>query len=66
VFARIEREFERLWTADDQRKFDLNAATRGAMLSTQAATLAVLRRLEASVTEQPADAAAAPLRGRLD
>ena len=37
------------------------------MLSTQAATLAVLRRLEAGVTtEQPADAATDPLRGRLD
>jgi hypothetical protein len=36
------------------------------MLSTQAATLAVLRRLEATVTEQPADAATEPLRGRLD
>jgi glycosyl transferase family 1 len=66
VFARIEREFERLWAADDQRKFDLNAATRGAMLSTQAATLAVLRRLEATVTEQPADAGTARLRSRLD
>jgi hypothetical protein len=66
VFTRIEREFERLWAADDQLRFDLNAATRGAMLSTQSATLAVLRRLESAVAEQPADAVGDPLLGRLD
>ena len=35
-----------LWAADEQREFDLRAATRGTLLSTQAATLAALRRVE--------------------
>ena len=47
VFAKAEREIERLWSANEQRQFDLRAATRGTMLSTQAATLAALRRIEA-------------------
>ena len=66
LLPRIEREFERLWAADDQRQFDLDAVTRGAMLSTQAATLAVLRRLEAGAAEQHADAGEEPLRDHLD
>ena len=47
VVAKLEHELERLWAANEQRQFDLRAATRGTMLSTQAATLAALRRLEA-------------------
>ena len=46
VVARLEHELEALWAADEARKFDLHAATRGTMLSTQAATLAALRRVE--------------------
>ncbi len=48
VFARIERELERLWAATDRQQVDLRAATQGTMLSTQAATLAALRRVEAA------------------
>ena len=62
VFAMIERQLQLLWTANDQLKFDLSAATRGSMLSTQAATLALLRRLEAATGDKPGDVGAdAPL-----
>jgi hypothetical protein len=47
VIERVEDELSSLWAADDQRRFDLHAATRGTLLSTQAATLAALRRVEA-------------------
>jgi hypothetical protein len=58
----IERQLQLLWTANDQLKFDLSAATRGSMLSTQAATLALLRRLEAATGDKPGDVGAdAPL-----
>jgi hypothetical protein len=58
LIAKLEYEFERLWAANDQRKFDLDAATRGTLLSTQAAALAALRHLERGASEQPGDAAA--------
>ena len=58
VLAMLEHEFELLWAANEQRRFDLDAATRGTMLSTQAATLATLRRIERAAGDQPAEAAA--------
>ena len=39
VLALLERELKLLWAANESRVFDLDAAVRGAMLSTQAATL---------------------------
>jgi glycosyltransferase involved in cell wall biosynthesis len=47
VLERLEQELSLLWAADEQRQFDLHAAARGTLLSTQAATLAALRRVEA-------------------
>ena len=49
LLGRVESELAGLKAADEQLRFDLHAATRGAMLSTQAATLAALRRLEQGV-----------------
>jgi len=47
VLERLEQELSALWAADEQRRFDLHAATRGTLISTQAATLAALRGVEA-------------------
>jgi hypothetical protein len=60
VVAMLEHELELLWAANEQRRFDLDAATRGTMLSTQAATLATLRRLERGAGDRPGGAATAP------
>ena len=56
VLAMLERELELLWAADERHRFDLDAAMRGTLLSTQAATLAALRRVErsAALTDGPA------------
>jgi glycosyltransferase involved in cell wall biosynthesis len=51
VLAMLEHELEQLWAANEQRKFDLDAAARGTLLSTQAATLAALRRVESAAHE---------------
>ena len=48
VVSAIERELAQLWTANEQREFDLRALERGTLLNTQAATLAALRRVEAA------------------
>jgi hypothetical protein len=69
VFARLEHELEALWAADEARRFDLRAATRGTMLSTQAATLATLRRVERTASAAPGGAALGehdPRAARLD
>ena len=47
VFAKLEHELQQLRASADQQHFDLRAATHGTALSTQAATLAALRRVEA-------------------
>ena len=60
VLAMIERQLQLLWIANDRLRFDLAAATRGPMLTTQAATLAMLRRLEGAPGDQPGEAAADP------
>ena len=59
----IERQLQLLWTANDQLRFDLAAATRGPMLTTQAATLAMLRRLEGAPGDEPGEAASGDHRG---
>lgn len=46
LLASLERELGLLWAANEQRQFDLRAAQRGTLVSTQAATLAALRRVE--------------------
>ena len=46
VFANLEHELEMLRVASERNRFDLDAAVRGPLLSTQAATLAALRRVE--------------------
>ncbi|HVC84284.1 MAG TPA: glycosyltransferase [Solirubrobacteraceae bacterium] len=51
VLAMLEHELEQLWAANEQRKFDLDAAAKGTLLSTQAATLAALRRVERAAHE---------------
>jgi glycosyltransferase involved in cell wall biosynthesis len=66
VFAKAEREIERLWSANEQRQFDLRAATRGTMLSTQAATLAALRRIEAQAEEPAGEPDRSERAARLD
>jgi glycosyltransferase involved in cell wall biosynthesis len=54
LLARLERELERLWAANAERSFDLDAAMRGSLLRTQAATLAALRRVERGDVAAPA------------
>jgi glycosyltransferase involved in cell wall biosynthesis len=66
VLAMLEHELELLWAANEQRKFDLDAAARGTLLSTQAATLAALRRIESAAPEPLRESELEPLRGRLD
>jgi glycosyltransferase involved in cell wall biosynthesis len=66
VVAMLEHELELLWSANEQRRFDLEAATRGTMLSIQAATLATLRRLERGEGDQPGEATTDPTRTPLD
>jgi hypothetical protein len=52
VLERLEQELSLLRTADEQQRFDLHAAAHGTLLSTQAATLAALRRVEARVPDE--------------
>jgi glycosyltransferase involved in cell wall biosynthesis len=52
LHERVEDELTALWAADEQRRFDLHAAAQGTLLSTQAATLAALRRVEARVPDE--------------
>jgi hypothetical protein len=52
LHERVEEELTALWAADEQRRFDLHAAVQGTLLSTQAATLAALRRVEACVPDE--------------
>jgi hypothetical protein len=56
LLDRLEQELSLLWAADEQRRFDLHATARGTLLSTQAATLAALRRIEARVPHEAGEA----------
>ena len=65
LLASLERELVLLWAANEQRQFDLRAAQRGTLVSTQAATLAALRRVErlgggGVLDAQPGDRLARP------
>jgi glycosyltransferase involved in cell wall biosynthesis len=66
LLASIEREFALLWAANEQRQFDLRAAQRGTAVSTQAATLAALRRIERRADERIGDAEPSDRAARLD
>jgi glycosyltransferase involved in cell wall biosynthesis len=66
VLAALERELAQLWSANEQRQFDLRAAERGTLVSTQAATLAALRRVEQLGGEQARDAELGARTARLD
>jgi len=61
VLAAAERELALLWSANEQRQFDLRAAQRGTLVSTQAATLAALRRIERGAGQSIGEAEPTPL-----
>jgi len=66
VFAKLEHELQQLRASADQQAFDLRAATHGTMLSTQAATLAALRRIEAQAGPPSAEPDRSERAARLD
>jgi glycosyltransferase involved in cell wall biosynthesis len=66
VLGRLEQELSLLWAADEQRAFDLHAATRGTLLSTQAATLAALRRVEARAPDETVESDRSPRAARFE